>query len=208
MSGVVVIGNGGHARACIDAWAVASDSQPVGCTGLDPTEASELPYLGGDDALPDLYARGLRQVFVALGNSRLREVRMREAVELGFSVCALISDSAQVARTATVGGGAAVLRGAIVGAYARIGEGAIINTGASVDHDCRVGPFAHIAPGTHLAGNVTIGAHSMLGVGVSVVPGVTIGARVTVGAGAVVISDVPEGQTVVGVPARPHYRKA
>lgn len=207
MSAVVVIGNGGHARACIDAWAVDEELRPVGCTGLDPTELSELPYLGSDDVLTDLYAQGFRQAFVALGDSRLREARSLEAVRLGFAVCVLISGSAQVARTATIGAGAAVLRGAIVGAYARVGDGAIINTGASVDHDCRVGPFAHIAPGTHLAGNVTIGAHSMLGVGVSVVPGVTIGAGATVGAGAVVISDVPDGQTVTGVPARPHYRK-
>jgi UDP-perosamine 4-acetyltransferase len=208
MSGVVVIGNGGHSRACIDAWASKSGMQPVGCTGLDFTEPSEVPYLGSDDALPGLFAQGYRHVFVALGDSRLREKCFRNAVELGFTVCALVADSAQVARTATVGAGAAVLRGAIVGAFAQVGEGAIINTGASVDHDCMVGPYAHIAPGTHLAGNVRIGAHSMLGVGVSVVPGVKIGAGATVGAGAVVIVDVPDGQTVVGVPARPTYRKA
>jgi acetyltransferase-like isoleucine patch superfamily enzyme len=47
----------------------------------------------------------------------------------------------------------------------------------------------------------------MLGVGVSVVPGVRIGAGATVGAGAVVISDVPDGETVVGVPARPTSSK-
>jgi acetyltransferase-like isoleucine patch superfamily enzyme len=71
-----------------------------------------------------------------------------------------------------------------------------------------IGAFVHIAPGTHLAGNVEIGAHSMLGVGASVVPGVRIGAGATVGAGAVVISDIPDGRTVVGVPARPNDRKA
>lgn len=201
--GVVVIGNGGHSRSCIDAWSATSSLQPIGCTGFDPEEVSEIPYLGTDDALPDLLARGHRHVFVALGNSEPRERCIRHAVELGFTAHALVADSAQVARTAMIGAGAAVLRGAIVGAFAEVGEGAIVNTGASIDHNCVIGPYAHIAPGTHLAGCVEIGAHTMLGVGVSVVPGIKIGSGATVGAGAVVVADVPDGQTVVGVPARP-----
>jgi len=203
-----VIGNGGHSRACIDAWSTTSALQPVGCTGFDPTQTSEVSYLGTDEALPDLLAQGNTHVFVALGGSRARERCLRHAVELGFLAHSLVADSAQVARTATVSHGAAVLRGAIIGAFSQVGEGAIISTGASVDHDCMIGPYAHIAPGTHLAGNVEIGAHAMLGVGTSVVPGVRIGAGAIVGAGAVVISDVPDGQTVVGVPARPTKRKA
>ena len=205
--GVVVIGNGGHSRSCIDAWSATSPSQPVGCTGPNPTEVSEIPYLGTDDALPDLLAQGHTHVFVALGGSKARERCLRHAVELGFTAHTLVADSAQVARTARIGAGTAVLRGAIVGAFTEVGEGAIINTGASIDHNCVIGSYAHIAPGTHLAGCVEIGAHTMLGVGVSVVPGIKIGAGATVGAGAVVISDVLDGQTVVGVPARPNPSK-
>jgi UDP-perosamine 4-acetyltransferase len=201
--GVVVIGNGGHSRSCIDAWSATSASQPVGCTGPNPAEVSEIAYLGTDDALPDLLAQGHNQVFVALGGSRARERCIRHAVELGFTAHTLIADSAQVSRTARIGAGTAVLRGAIVGAFTEVGEGAIINTGASIDHNCVIGPYTHIAPGTHLAGCVEIGEHTMLGVGVSVVPGIKIGAGATVGAGAVVISDIPDGDTVVGVPARP-----
>jgi UDP-perosamine 4-acetyltransferase len=200
--GVVVIGNGGHSRSCVDAWSATSSFQPIGCTGFDPSEVSEVPYLGTDDELPDLLAGGHRRVFVALGDSVPRERCTRRAVKLGFTLHTLVADTAQVARTAKIGAGAAVLHGAIVGAFAQVGEGAIINTGASIDHDCVIGAFSHIAPGTHLAGNVEIGAYAMLGVGTSVVPRVKIGARAVVGAGAVVISDIPDGHTVVGVPAR------
>jgi len=207
MSGVVVMGNGGHSRSCVDAWSTTSSLQPIGCTGLDTTEVSEIPYLGTDEVLPDLFAQGQRSVFVALGESRLRERCTRLAVRQGFSPTTLVADSAQIARTATIDPGAAILRGAIIGAFTSVGEGAIVNTGASIDHNCVIGPYAHIAPGTHLSGCVEIGAHAFLGVGTSVVPGVRIGAGATVGAGAVVISDVPDGQTFVGVPARLTHRK-
>jgi UDP-perosamine 4-acetyltransferase len=200
---VVVIGNGGHSRSCVDAWSTTSSLQPIGCTGPNPSEVSEIPYLGTDDALPDLLAQGHNHAFVALGSSRARERCIRHAVGLGFTAHTLVADSAQIARTARIGNGSAVLRGAIVGAFTEIGQGAIINTGASIDHNCVIGPYCHIGPGTHLAGNVEIGSHTMLGVGVSVVPGIKIGAGATIGAGAVVISDVADGQTVVGVPARP-----
>ncbi|WP_187365172.1 NeuD/PglB/VioB family sugar acetyltransferase [Cellulosimicrobium cellulans] len=206
--GVVIIGNGGHARSCVDAWPTASPLQPVGCTGHDPGEHGEIPYLGGDDVLRDLVDAGLRHAFVAIGSPGLRARLARGAVDLGLDLVPLVADSAQVARTAQVGAGAALLRGAVLGAYARLGEGAIVNTGATVDHDCTIGDYAHVAPGAHLAGTVTIGAHALVGVGASIRPGITVGDGAVVGAGAVVVRDVPAGATVVGNPARPLPQKA
>jgi len=78
-----------------------------------------------------MHRRVERHVFVALGGSQARECCSRHAVELGFVAHTLVSDSAQVARTARIGAGAAVLRGAIVGAFTEVGEGVIINTGVS-----------------------------------------------------------------------------
>ncbi len=206
--GVVVIGNGGHARSCVDAWPEDADLQPVGCTGPDPDEHGELPYLGGDDGLGALYARGLRHAFVALGSPGVRARLTGEALGLGFAMATLVASSAQVARTATLGAGTAVLRSAVVGAYATVGAGCIINTGATVDHDCVIGDFAHVAPGAHLAGTVRIGAHALVGVGASIRPGTTVGDGAVVGAGAVVVHDVPAGTTVAGNPARTLLRKA
>ncbi|MGV8978029.1 MAG: acetyltransferase [Cellulomonas sp.] len=205
---VVVIGNGGHSRSCVDAWDYTSPFTPIGCTGRSADSRSELPYLGTDEALPGLRDRGVHHFFVAVGAGQVRERLTTHAGSLGFTPVPVVAPSAQVSRTATIGAGAAILHGSVVGAFASIGEGAIINTGATVDHDCVIGRYAHVAPGSHLAGNVTVGAHAFLGVGVSVIPGVTIGERAVVGAGAVVLTDVPADETVVGVPASPRPRKA
>jgi len=82
----------------------------------------------------------------------------------------------------------------------------ILNTLSSVDHDCQLGDFVHISPGAHIAGEVQIGDGSWIGIGASVIEGIKIGRNCIIGAGAAVIADVPDGVTVVGVPAKPIHR--
>jgi len=84
----------------------------------------------------------------------------------------------------------------------RVGENTILNTRCSVDHDCVIGAHSHIAPGAILCGSVRVGSGTHVGAGAVVIEGLRIGDAVVIGAGAVVIADVPDGATVVGVPAR------
>jgi len=50
---------------------------------------------------------------------------------------------------------------------------------------------------------VTIEAGGFVGARATVLPSLTVGKDAEVAAGAVVVSDVPAGETVMGVPARP-----
>jgi len=202
MSGIIVVGNGGHARACLDAFPAADFSRVIGCTGFDAESRIQVPYLGTDDEILRGFDGDLPLVFVALGDNALRARVTAAVLEQGFSLYTLIAPSASVAPTAIIEPGAAIMRGAIVGAYAAVGAGAIINTAASIDHDCTVGSFAHVAPGSRLAGTVTVGERALIGVGASLIPGISVGADGIVGAGAAVVRDVPPGATAVGVPAR------
>jgi sugar O-acyltransferase (sialic acid O-acetyltransferase NeuD family) len=86
-----------------------------------------------------------------------------------------------------------------------IGSGVRLNYGATAMHDCRLGDFVTLAPNAMLLGGVTVGDCSYVGACATVLPGVTIGSECMIGAGAVVIGDVPDGTTVVGVPAKPHF---
>lgn len=202
MGGVVVVGNGGHARACLDAWDPAPALTPAGYVGPASGDVLGLPYLGSDDALAALFASGITHAFVALGSNAARRTLGARCLELGFALATVVAPSAQVGRTAEVGPGSILLHRAVLGARARVGTGSIVNTGATVDHDCVIGDYVHVAPGVNLAGTVVVGDHAMIGIGASIIPGVRIGAGATVGAGAVVLHDVPDGQTVIGVPAQ------
>ena len=100
-----------------------------------------------------------------------------------------------------------MVAGAVINMDVLVGKGCIINTGSTVDHDCGLADGVHICPGAHLAGEVHIGTSSWIGIGSSVCQCTRIGIRATVGAGAVVTEDVPDGITVVGVPAHPQMKQ-
>lgn len=142
-------------------------------------------------------------VIVAIGNNAIRQAKLDALQASGAALVTLVHPAAVVSRYATLGVGSAVFAGAVMNAGACIGRGAILNTGCSVDHDCILGMTVHVSPGARLAGGVIIGEGSWIGIGASVKQLVRIGSRVIVGAGAVVLADVPDGITVVGVPARP-----
>lgn len=198
---VVVVGNGGHARACLDAWGPSSELEPVGYLAPEPGDVLGLPYLGTDADLLEMRNRGITAAFVALGSNRLRSELVGRVIAAELDLVTVVAPTATVGATAAVGAGTVVMHRAVLGAKARVGSGSIINTGATIDHDCVIGDFVHVAPGVNLAGTVTVGDRAMVGIGASVVPGVTIGADAVIGAGAVVLHDVPAGRTVVGVPA-------
>lgn len=204
MSGILILGAGGHGKVVADI--LCARGAPVwGFLDDDPTTWGTLrlglPVLG---AVATHAARAPEGVILGIGDIAARRALV---ALLGPSVtprwCVAIHPRATVARSVAVGCGVAVMAGAVVNPDATLGNHSIINTGATVDHDCVIGPHAHIAPGVHLAGGVRVGCGALVGIGASVMPNVTIGAGAVVAAGAVVIADVPDGVTVRGVPARP-----
>jgi UDP-perosamine 4-acetyltransferase len=205
---VVVIGAGGHAKVVIELIRAQGLYDVMGCTDREPEQRDVVgaPILGSDDVLPDLYARGIRHCFVALGDNALRHKVAAQVTALGFQLVNAISPKAIVSPSARIGRGVAVMGGAVINADATIGDLAIVNTRATVDHECQIGEAAHVAPRAALAGSVRIGPLAFVGVGATIVPGISVGESTVIGAGATVISDLGPNIVAVGVPAKPLQR--
>lgn len=201
---LVVVGAGGHAAVAADC---ASES----------TSFDEIVLV--DDRWPSLHEkdgwqvidtvrdylqapRSTDHVFIALGDAGQRERIFAEVHEKRLRLATIVHPRSVVSRKADLGRGCLVVAGAVINCGANVEDGAIVNTGATIDHHCHLGRFVHAAPGANVGGAVSVGVRSWLGIGCAIKHGTSIGEDVTVGAGAVVIKDVPDGVTVVGVPAR------
>lgn len=205
MSRLVVLGGGGHGRVVADA------ARGLGCYDaivfLDdaPDRAkaeADFPVIGHCQDLDGVLRPG-DTCIVAIGDNDERRALLDRIDELGAPLATIVDRSASISAACRLGAGSVVLPQAAVNIGSVLERGCIVNTGATVDHDCRLGECVHVAPGSHLGGDVSVGAMSWIGIGASVRHGIEIGSGVMVGAGAAVVSPVPDGCTVVGVPARP-----
>jgi len=169
-----MLGNGGHAKVVAEAY-----GKPCEFLVEDPPVEGE--------------------IFIGIGDNLKR---LDLCIKYFTKLQKVIHPTAFVSPSAKIEPGVFIAAHAVVGTNAVIGMGAIINTGATVDHDCVIHSCVHISPGVHLGGNVTVKACSWIGIGASVKHGIKIGNKVMVGAGAAVVNDLPDGVTVMGVPAK------
>ena len=207
---VVGIGAGGHAKILVELLKQTGKYELVGFTDAQRerwgTEFMGYPILGGDEALVDLFGKGVRAAFIGVGavsgaGTRLRANLFRQAVNLGFQMPTLIHPMAAVSPSATIGIGSVVMAGAVVSADVRVGDNVVIYSGTLIEHDTVIDDHVHMSPGVHLAGGVHIGEGGFIGIGASIIHGIRVGRWTTIGAGTVVLKELPDNVVAVGVPA-------
>ncbi|MBC6481022.1 MAG: acetyltransferase [Hormoscilla sp. GM7CHS1pb] len=206
---VIGLGAGGHAKVAIEILQQSGQYKLVGL--LDPNPELQgksllgVPILGDDDRLPSIKAQGVEYFFVGLGSTSNIVPRRRLyelARSLGMKPVTAVHPSAIISPSAVLGEGATVMAGAIINAGAILGENVIVNSGAIVEHDCAIGNHVHIATGARLAGAVRISDNTHIGIGATIRQLIKVGKGSAIGAGAVVVKDVPDGQILIGNPAR------
>lgn len=202
---LVVAGMGGHG------FAVAELAEICGRSILGYTDDRVQPnvpwrFLGSDREFLD---GTIPPCLIAIGVGISRSSNLRTVISGRFSerslvFCSLVHPSAVISPSARIASGVQVFAQAVIHSRARIGSHVIVNSGACIEHDVTIGEFVHVAPNAVLLANVAVGERAFIGANATIRQGIKIGADATVGAGAVVIDDVPNGATVMGVPARIH----
>jgi len=142
---------------------------------------------------------------VTIGNphGRIRIKLHQKLKAKGLKPVTLAHHTAFISQNTKIGTGSQIMAGAVISPEVEIGQDCIVNTNATVDHESFLEAGVEIAPGATLCGLVKVGTNGFVGAGAIVLPRIQIGSDAIVGAGAVVTRNVENGQTVVGVPAKP-----
>lgn len=196
-SKLLLVGAGGHARACADVIEREGRYEIAGLVGTE-VELGQSRFgwkVIATDGDWDLLASEYRHVFIGVGQIMSADIRMRlyrQIVDLGFELPTVVSPTAYVAPDAVLGSGTIVMHGAIVNSGARIGANCIINSRALIEHDTTVSDHCHISTGTIVNGNVRIGIGSFIGSGSVIKEGVSIGSCSVVGMGSSIRGDLSD----------------
>ena len=195
--GLILIGAGGHAHACVDVIEQHGGYQIAGLIGM-PDEVNDLhlgyAVIGTDSDLPKL-AKTIPFALITLGQIKTSAHRNRlyQQVEaLGFQLPTIIAPSAYVSRHVSIGAGTIVMHGAIVNAGASVGENCIINTRALLEHDATVADHCHISTGAIVNGNTAIGSGCFVGSGSIIKECASLGQNCLVGMGLSVRHNLPD----------------
>lgn len=185
---ILLIGAGGHARACIDVIETEGRFTIEGLLGLPQEVGRQVlgyPVLGTDDDLPEI-AQNIGNALVTLGQIESPQPRIdlfRQLMTAGCGLPTVISSRAYVSHHAKLSVGTIIMHGAIVNAGAIIGQNCIINSHALIEHDACVGDHCHISTAAIINGGVCMGEGCFVGSGTVVREGIRIDAKSFIGMG-------------------------
>ncbi len=200
---VVLVGYSGHGFVIADT-AIENQLDFIGYTDIAKITFNpfHLEYLGTEREYSFFEKNKVSNFLIGIGDNKIREEVYKLILDNNREVLTLISQSANISKTAKIGNGTFINKNVSINAFAKIGNNVILNTACIIEHDCVIGDSAHVAPGAVLAGNVIIGERSFVGANSVVKQGVTIGKDVIIGAGSVVINNIADGKKIVGNPSR------
>jgi len=133
MSGVIIIGAGGHANSIIDAMR-STGLEPSGAISRGPSPGQTVggvPVIGSDDDLGRLFSEGTYHAVLGIGSvgdTTARRVIVERASATGFHFETVVHRTAYVSPNATLGAGVFIGAGAIVGPGVTVGDFAIVNS--------------------------------------------------------------------------------
>ena len=196
MDRILLIGAGGHAKACIDVIEKENKCMIAGLVEREGNEKGEIlgySIIGSDKDLSDIRTK-YEYAFIAIGHIKTAAPRIKVFKLLQshqFNLPIIQSPISYVSDHATVGKGTIIMHGAIVNAGAEIGSNCIINSRALVEHDAKIGNHSHIATGSIVNGGAHVGEGVFIGSGSIIRETITVGDRCTISAGTFVKHDLP-----------------
>ncbi len=167
---IILIGGGGHCKACIDIIELLDIYQILGI--LDEQEKVGEEILGysiiGTDNDINKLKKKTQNFFITLGQIGKSEKRLKIYQYLKKLSCTLptiISPTAYISKHAEIGEGSIIMHHVAINAGAKIGVNNIINSKALIEHDAIIEDHCHISTGSIVNGGVRVGSKTFFGSG-------------------------------------------
>lgn len=165
---IILIGGGGHCKACIDVIEQDGRFSIIGILDLPERIGSNIngyDVIGTDNDLP-VFLKTVHNYVITIGQikSSFKRRRLFKMVkEMGAVLPVIVSPHAYIARTAKIGEGTIVMHHALINSEAQIGVNCIINSKALIEHETIIGDFCHISTGAIINGQAKIGNQCFIG---------------------------------------------
>jgi len=203
MDKIVLVGAGGHAKACIDVIEAEKKHSIYGLVEksfIDNQEILGYKVLGSDDDLENIFEEvGFALVTVGQIKSPTVRISLFEKLKsIGFNLPVIAPPAAHISKHSSIGEGTIIMHGAVVNASSSIGKNCIINNKALVEHDVKIQDHCHIATGAIINGDVTIGRGTFIGSGAVIYNGISIGDNCVVAAGLTIKRSIKNNSVISG----------
>ena len=158
MNKLIIIGAGGHAKACIDVIEKEKKYKVFGIVDKNKLSNKKFmgyPIIGSDVNLKKIKTR-CSNAFIAIGqikNPKIRANYFNKLKSIGFNLPIVTSPYSYVSHNSKVGFGTIIMHKAIISAASKVGSNCIINTSALLEHDVEVGNNTHVSTGVIINGN-------------------------------------------------------
>jgi sugar O-acyltransferase (sialic acid O-acetyltransferase NeuD family) len=214
---IVVVGAGGFAREV--AWLIEDINRAKPSYEFLGFVVSDLSKLGehdsrgrvlGDYSWLEENRGGVDALALGIGSPASRERVASEMLERlpWLEWPALIHPTVLLDCTSARIGRGVILCAGVIGTVNLVLEPfSAVNLACTIGHESRIGAYGVLNPTVNISGGVEMGERVLVGTGAQILQYIRIGHGATVGAGAVVTKDVPAGETVVGIPAKPLKRR-
>lgn len=200
MKKLLLIGGGGHCRACIDVIRQVGKYQIIGI--IDKPEkvgqqVDGVKVVASDENIDEWLSKTDECLITIghIGRSDRRQLLYQKLRSANVSFAMIISPRAYVSETAVLSEGVIIMHDALVNSAATIGENCIINSKALIEHDVVIGSHVHISTRATINGMVQVGDNCFVGSHAMLFNNIVVGNNVVIGGGQMVTANLPDNAT-------------
>lgn len=203
MKNLILIGGGGHAKACLDVVLTTKIFNVIGYIDIKKSSSLSLNYLGNDNEIHNY--KDTSEFLITIGYVGVTNARKKFIDNLDFNnlkLAKIISPFSIVSKAASIGEGTIIMHGCIIQSDVNISKNCIINDGCIIEHDCIIEENCHISTNCTINGNVFVGKNSFIGSSSVIKNNLKIGDNCLIGQCSNVLINVKKNTKVFGNPAK------